>query len=165
MVGFVMIYWSVWRPLVSMARDVHLKASIPIHFFRYFGLTVLLPGVFNLAPAGFSQDYLFQNRQRGRAIPDVIATFGHLFDGAVIGNFGFDLVRANAAISQGQVEAVSFGKLFVSNPDLPRGLPSDQRSIRPILRPSTAKVRGGIHRLSNTRLTIARRYRAKGGVR
>jgi hypothetical protein len=60
MAAFVLIYWSVRRPLVARGRDVHLKALIPIHFFRYFGLTALLPGVFNLAPAGFSQDYLFQ---------------------------------------------------------------------------------------------------------
>ena len=58
--AFVLIYWSFRRPLVAMGRDVHLKALIPVHFFRYFGLTALLPGVFNLAPAGFSQDYLFQ---------------------------------------------------------------------------------------------------------
>ncbi len=58
--AFALIYWSLRRPLVAMGRDVHLKALIPIHFFRYFGLTALLPGIFNLAPAGFSQDYLFQ---------------------------------------------------------------------------------------------------------
>ena len=58
--GFAMIYWS-WRPrLAAMGRDAHLKALIPVHFFRYFGLTAMLPGVFNLAPAGFSDDYLFQ---------------------------------------------------------------------------------------------------------
>lgn len=58
--GFAMIYWSVRPQLASMGRDAHLKALIPVHFFRYFGLTAMLPGVFNLAPAGFSQDYLFQ---------------------------------------------------------------------------------------------------------
>jgi hypothetical protein len=58
--AFALIYWSFRRPLVEMGRDVHLKALIPVHFFRYFGLTALLPGVFNLAPAGFSHDYLFQ---------------------------------------------------------------------------------------------------------
>lgn len=60
MAAFAMIYWSMRRTLVELGRDVHLKALMPIHFFRYFGLTAMLPGVFNLAPAGFSQDYLFQ---------------------------------------------------------------------------------------------------------
>jgi|GEM_PF-3079919 len=58
--AFALIYWSLRRKLVEMGRDAHLKALIPIHFFRYFGLAALLPGVLNLAPAGFSQDYLFQ---------------------------------------------------------------------------------------------------------
>lgn len=49
MAAFVMIHWSVRRPLVTMGRDVHLMALIPIHFVRYVGLTVVLPGVFNLA--------------------------------------------------------------------------------------------------------------------
>lgn len=60
MAAFALIYWSTRRTLVEMGRDAHLKALISVHFFRYFGLTAMLPGVFNLAPAGFSQDYLFQ---------------------------------------------------------------------------------------------------------
>ena len=58
--AFALMYWSVRPSLLSMGRDMHLKALIPVHFFRYFGLTALLPGVFNLAPLGFSEDYLFQ---------------------------------------------------------------------------------------------------------
>ena len=60
MAAFALIYAAVRRPLAEMGRDAHLKALISIHFFRYFGLTALLPGVFDLAPAGFSRDYLFQ---------------------------------------------------------------------------------------------------------
>lgn len=60
MAAFAMIYWSLRQHLLEIGRDAHLKALITVHFFRYFGLTAMLPGVFNLAPAGFSQDYLFQ---------------------------------------------------------------------------------------------------------
>lgn len=60
MAAFALIYWSLRPKLIGMGRDAHLQALIPIHFFRYFGLAALLPGVLNLAPAGFSQDYLFQ---------------------------------------------------------------------------------------------------------
>lgn len=60
MAGFAMIYWSLRPSLVANGRDGHLKALISIHFFRYFGLTAMLPGVFNLAPAGFSEAYLWQ---------------------------------------------------------------------------------------------------------
>ena len=58
MAAFAMIYWSLRSPLIATGRDAHLKALVSVHFFRYFGLTALLPGVFNLAPAGFSQAYL-----------------------------------------------------------------------------------------------------------
>lgn len=58
--AFAMIYWSLRAGLFTKGRDAHVKALIPIHFFRYFGLTALLPGVFNLAPAGFSEGYLTQ---------------------------------------------------------------------------------------------------------
>lgn len=60
MIGFALLYLSLRPELVARGRDAHLKALLPVHFFRYFGLTAVLPGVFNLAPAGFSQDYLFQ---------------------------------------------------------------------------------------------------------
>ena len=58
--AFASIYLSLRPFLVAKGRSVHLKALIPVHFFRYFGLTALLPGVFDLAPAGFSQGYLTQ---------------------------------------------------------------------------------------------------------
>jgi hypothetical protein len=60
MAAFAAMYWAFRPTLLERGRDAHLKALIPIHFFRYFGLTALLPGVFNLAPAGFTQDFLFQ---------------------------------------------------------------------------------------------------------
>jgi hypothetical protein len=60
MASFALLYWSMRQTLIAKGRDVHLKALLPIHFFRYFGLTALLPGVFNLAPAGFTEGYLTQ---------------------------------------------------------------------------------------------------------
>ena len=60
MAGFALLYWSLRDKLIGAGRDTHLKALIAIHFFRYFGLTAMLPGVFNLAPAGFSEGFLFQ---------------------------------------------------------------------------------------------------------
>ncbi len=60
MAAFAMMYWAARPALVWAGRDTHLKVLIPIHFFRYFGLTAMLPGVFDLAPAGFTQAYLFQ---------------------------------------------------------------------------------------------------------
>lgn len=58
-------------------------------------------------------------------IPHVIDTFGPMFAGTIIGNCGFDLERANAAIAAKKVGLVSFGKLFVANPDLPARFAAD----------------------------------------
>jgi 2,4-dienoyl-CoA reductase-like NADH-dependent reductase (Old Yellow Enzyme family) len=41
------------------------------------------------------------------------------FGGVYIVNEGFDLASAQAAIASGEADAVGFGKLFISNPDLP----------------------------------------------
>lgn len=58
--AFAAIYLAARPTLVRQGREAHLKVLIPIHFFRYFGLTALLPGIFNLGPAGFTHDYLVQ---------------------------------------------------------------------------------------------------------
>jgi N-ethylmaleimide reductase len=61
--------------------------------------------------------------------PD-IAFFRRLWRGTLIGNKGYDLVRANAALADGLVDLVSFAALFLANPDLPerfrRGAPLNQ---------------------------------------
>ena len=43
-----------------------------------------------------------------------------LFGGVYVANEGFDLASGNAALAAGDVDAIAFGKLFISNPDLPR---------------------------------------------
>ncbi|MBY0502807.1 MAG: hypothetical protein K2X03_02790 [Bryobacteraceae bacterium] len=70
LMAFIAIYLMIRRPLQAAGREKHLQALLAIHFFRYFGLTALLPGVFNLAPAGFSSSYLTQI-----ALGDVLAAF------------------------------------------------------------------------------------------
>jgi N-ethylmaleimide reductase len=51
-------------------------------------------------------------------LPD-IRFFRKHWRGALIGNKGYDLARANAAIRYGSVDLVSFAVLFLANPDLP----------------------------------------------
>ncbi len=52
--------------------------------------------------------------------PQLKAAFG----GPYIVNEGFDLESARAAVASGEADAVAFGKLFISNPDLPARLKS-----------------------------------------
>jgi 2,4-dienoyl-CoA reductase-like NADH-dependent reductase (Old Yellow Enzyme family) len=44
------------------------------------------------------------------------------FGGVYIVNEGFDLAKGEAALAAGEADAVGFGKLFISNPDLPTRL-------------------------------------------
>lgn len=53
-----------------------------------------------------------------RLTPVLRARFG----GTVIANGGYDAERAEAAIGGGEADAVSFGALFIANPDLPQRL-------------------------------------------
>ncbi len=41
------------------------------------------------------------------------------FDGPYMANSGYDYQRAQKAVANGQVDLVAFGRLFISNPDLP----------------------------------------------
>jgi N-ethylmaleimide reductase len=50
--------------------------------------------------------------------PD-IKFFRRLWPGRLMGNKGYDLARANAALRDGAVDLVSFATLFLANPDLP----------------------------------------------
>ncbi|CAK4084610.1 unnamed protein product [Aphanomyces euteiches] len=50
---------------------------------------------------------------------DVEPIFRRHFKNVVISNMGYTRDDANAAIEEGRVDAVSFGSLFVANPDLP----------------------------------------------
>ena len=50
--------------------------------------------------------------------PD-IKFFRRIWRGTLMGNKGYDLARANAALREGTVDLVSFATLFLANPDLP----------------------------------------------
>jgi N-ethylmaleimide reductase len=50
---------------------------------------------------------------------DTLVAFGHLFHGTIMANGGFDQAKAEAALEGGLADLVSFGALFIANPDLP----------------------------------------------
>ncbi len=51
--------------------------------------------------------------------PIVAPAIRERFHGSLILNGGFDLVTADAVIAAGQADLISFGQLFLANPDLP----------------------------------------------
>jgi N-ethylmaleimide reductase len=51
---------------------------------------------------------------------DMHASFGHLFDKPIMMNGGYDPATAEAELQAGKADLVSFGVLYLSNPDLPQ---------------------------------------------
>ncbi|HEY9598127.1 MAG TPA: alkene reductase, partial [Cyanophyceae cyanobacterium] len=52
----------------------------------------------------------------------VVPYFRPIYKGTLIANGGFDLQTGNAILASGNADLVSFGKLFLANPDLPKRL-------------------------------------------
>lgn len=58
-------------------------------------------------------------------IKSVISTFRSLYDGLVITNGGYDKQSGNQILTKGEADLVSFGQLFIANPDLPERFAQD----------------------------------------
>ena len=55
-------------------------------------------------------------------VPSAMVLFRPLWSGKLITAGGFTGEAANAAIAEGHADAIAFGRIFISNPDLPRRL-------------------------------------------
>src|ERR1700676_326049 len=55
-------------------------------------------------------------------VPSAMAVFRPIWRGVLISAGGFTGETAEAAVAGGQAEAIAFGRIFISNPDLPRRL-------------------------------------------
>ncbi|WP_298112374.1 alkene reductase [Bradyrhizobium sp.] len=55
-------------------------------------------------------------------VPSAMVLFRPLWNGVLISAGGFTGETAEAAIAQGHADAIAFGRIFISNPDLPRRL-------------------------------------------
>lgn len=55
-------------------------------------------------------------------VPSAMVLFRPMWSGVLIAAGGFTGDTANAAIAEGHADAVAFGRIFISNPDLPRRL-------------------------------------------
>ncbi len=71
--------------------------------------------------------------------PDVVAAYRSLFAGKVIAAGGFTAESAETEVSTNRADAVAFGRLFISNPDLVERL----RHHQPLARYNRATFYGG----------------------
>jgi len=63
-------------------------------------------------------DALEGNIQHGAKVVE-LGLLREVYNGVLVVNGGYDLKRGNAVIRNGEADAVSFGTLFLANPDLP----------------------------------------------
>ena len=83
-----------------------------------------------LDPLGLAYLHFIEPRSSGAGraevnwqnVPSAMVLFRPLWRGALISAGGFTGETAEAAIAQGHADAIAFGRIFISNPDLPRRL-------------------------------------------
>ena len=88
--------------------------SDPIKLFSY---VVEALNRFDLAYIQIMEASEADLRHGGRKIPTSI--FRSLYKGTLMVNGGYEKERANTVLAEGSADLVSFGTLFISNPDLP----------------------------------------------
>ena len=83
-----------------------------------------------LNPLGLAYLHFIEPRSSGAGraevnwqnVPSAMVLFRPLVKGVLITAGGFTGETANAAIVDGLADAIAFGRIFISNPDLPRRL-------------------------------------------
>ena len=83
-----------------------------------------------LNPLGLAYLHFIEPRSSGAGraevnhqnVPSAMVLFRPIWKGVLITAGGFTGETANAAIADGHADAIAFGRIFISNPDLPRRL-------------------------------------------
>jgi N-ethylmaleimide reductase len=83
-----------------------------------------------LNPLGLAYLHFIEPRSSGAGraevnhqnVPSAMVLFRPIWKGVLITAGGFTGEIANAAIAEGHADAIAFGRIFISNPDLPRRL-------------------------------------------
>jgi N-ethylmaleimide reductase len=84
----------------------------------------------SLNPLGLAYLHFIEPRSSGagraevnwQGVPSAMLLFRSVWKGVLITAGGFTGEAANAAIAEGHADAIAFGRIFISNPDLPRRL-------------------------------------------
>ncbi len=85
--------------------------ALYVHLLKELGM--LHPGYIHLMNALFPLD-AFPHWPK-----DVLATFRPFIHSPIIANGGYDATKAEAELAAGRADLISFGTLFIANPDLP----------------------------------------------
>ena len=111
----------------GVANDSHEAEPMPLYTHA----------IKQLEPLGLAYLHFIEPRSSGTGraevnhqnVPSAMVLFRPLWSGVLITAGGFSGEAANAAIADGHADAIAFGRIFISNPDLPRrlqrGYPAD----------------------------------------
>ena len=70
--------------------------------------------------------------EQRQALIDSLALTRRHYSGVLLGNESFTPQEAAAAVASGQVDAVSFGRLYIANPDLVQRLRAGNDAFNPL---------------------------------
>jgi 2,4-dienoyl-CoA reductase-like NADH-dependent reductase (Old Yellow Enzyme family) len=104
--------------LSPVARYQDMYDSDPIPLYTYLLQELQKKKIAFVEIVEASDEESLYEKSPTQQIPNVLKTFRPHFKNIIIGNNSFDLNKANEAISNGFCDVVSFGRLFISNPDL-----------------------------------------------
>jgi N-ethylmaleimide reductase len=104
----------------GVANDSGEKDPMPLYSHVINGLN----------PLGLAYLHFIEPRSSGAGraevnwqnVPSAMVLFRPLWKGVLISAGGFTGEAAEAAIAEGHADAIAFGRIFISNPDLPRRL-------------------------------------------
>lgn len=103
----------------------------------HFGYFVEQLNRYNLAYLHLLEPSESDLRHGGTAVPTHY--FRPIYQGNLMVNWDYDFAKGNAAIASGGADLVSYGKLFLANPDLPERF----RQNAPLNEPNPATFYGG----------------------
>jgi len=108
--------WSARRVGVHLSPNSPFNDMGSLDFREQFTLVASQLDRFGLAYLHFVDGLAFGFHKLGE--PMTLADFRKVFNGPLIGNCGYTKETAEKAIAAGDADLISFGRPFISNPDL-----------------------------------------------
>jgi N-ethylmaleimide reductase len=108
--------WPAYRVGVRLSPNGHYNDMGSPDFRDQFTFVARQLDRFGLAYLHVLDGLAFGFHQLGE--PMTLAEFRKVFHGSLMGNCGYTKERAEKAIAEGNADLISFGRPFISNPDL-----------------------------------------------
>jgi len=118
--------------LSPITRFNDMMDSNPIELYKHFLIELNNRNIMFVEFVEPSINYKgLYNVSEDEQIKEVCKAFRPYFKGIIIANFGFDFNLGSKIIENGYADMVSFGKLFISNPDLTERFENNWGVIEP----------------------------------